>query len=96
MNKPLILQLMLYGFIVAEQCYLTVVFYRFWRQSRERLFAFFAAGFFLMAIHRISLGFAVGSEVTLEEQTAAYLWRLASYALIFVGIVAKNLQTRRR
>ncbi|HEX7808968.1 MAG TPA: DUF5985 family protein [Thermoanaerobaculia bacterium] len=95
MTTGLAAKLMVYGVIVAEQLLLTVLFFRFWRASREKLFAFFALGFFVMGVHRISLGFAVAGGVDLEQQTPVFLWRLVAYLLILAGVVTKNLQRRR-
>jgi hypothetical protein len=95
MSSVLAAKLMLHGFIVAEQLFLVVCFYRFWRASRERLFAFFAAGFALMAVHRVLLGLMTDS-IRLEAQTTIFLVRLLSYVLILAGVVAKNLESKRR
>lgn len=89
------LKMMLYGFIVAEQLFITVCFYRFWRSSGERIFAYFTAGFLIMAIHRVLLGVTVAGDVRLELQTPVFLIRLLSYTLIFAGVVAKNVSRRR-
>jgi hypothetical protein len=67
-------------------------FFRFWRQSGDRLFAFFALAFLAFAANRCVLLY-VDSE---DEVTAAavYLIRLAAFVLIIVGIVEKNRATR--
>jgi hypothetical protein len=87
-------KLMLYGFIVAEQLLLTICFFRFWRTSREAIFGFFSAGFLVMAIHRVLLGFTLAGGMVLEGQTGVFVVRFLSYALIFAGVVIKNLQRR--
>lgn len=89
------LKMMLYGFIIAEQVFIAVCFFRFWRSSGERIFAFFTAGFVVMGIHRVLLGLAVAGDVRLELQTPVFLIRLLSYVLIFAGVVAKNISRRR-
>ena len=88
--------LMVHGFIVAEQLLIVYFFARFWRQTRDRLFIFFVAGFAVMAIHRVALGLTVSQGVEIEDQAGIYLIRLASYLLIAAGIVVKNLEGRRR
>lgn len=88
--------LMLYGFIAAEQLFLAAFFLRFWRSTRDALFAFFAAGFVLMAVHRVVLGFSVAGGETLAEQTPVFIIRLAAYLLILTGVVVKNLHRRAR
>jgi hypothetical protein len=96
MTSSVATKLMLYGFIVAEQLFITVCFYRFWRASRERLFAWFAAGFLVMALHRLLLGFTLVDAIGLEAQTPVFLIRLLSYMLILAGVVAKNIESRGR
>ncbi len=72
------------GFFVAAG-----FFFRFWRESRDRLFAFFAVAFFLMTInHPIVAFFEHGNEFTLLP----YVIRLLSYGIILVGIIDKNLR----
>lgn len=86
---------MLYGFIVAEQLFIALYFARFWRATRDPFFLFFAAGFAVMTLHRLLLGFAKANDVQLEQQTWIFVIRAASYLLILAGIVQKNLRARR-
>jgi hypothetical protein len=68
-------------------------FFRFWRQSGDRLFAYFALAFAALAANRCVLLFVdPEDEVT---TSAVYLIRLAAFVLIIVGIVEKNLAGRR-
>lgn len=87
--------LMLYGFIIAEQLFIALYFARFWHATRDRLFLFLAAGFVVMSIHRISLGFARAEGIALDQQTWFFVIRAISYLLIFAGILDKNLSRRR-
>ena len=96
MSAALTAKLMLYGLIVGEQVLLAFLFLRFWRLSKEPIFAFFAAGFAVMAIHRVGLGFSEAGQIGLEQQTSVFVWRLASYLLILAGVIAKNMQRRGR
>ena len=66
------------GYLVA-----TLFFLRFWRESRDRLFAFFAAAFFLLATQRLLIALT-------EPADVLYLVRLAAFVLILVAIVDKN------
>jgi hypothetical protein len=68
-----------------------VLFLRYWRRTRDRLFAFFAAAFGMMALNRALL--AVLGEAR-ETVTALYVVRLAAFLLILFGIVAKNTVRR--
>jgi hypothetical protein len=58
-------------------------FFRFWRESRDRLFAFFAVALLLMSVNR---------SLNAEESLVPYLIRLLSYLIIIVGIVDKNVR----
>lgn len=88
-------EFMLYGFIVAEQLVIALYFARFWRATRDPFFLFFAAGFVVMTLHRVLLGFAKVNGVELEQQTWIFAIRAASYLLILAGIVQKNIRARR-
>jgi heme A synthase len=65
-----------------------LLFLRFWRQTRERLFAAFAVAFWLLAAGQAVTGFlGVGR----ENEGGAYLLRLAAFVVILGAIVAKNI-----
>jgi hypothetical protein len=74
-------------------CYLiaALFFLRFWRQSRDRLFALFAAAFVMLALQRIGLALAVRYEL---QTTWAYVMRLAAFVIILYAIIDKNRQSR--
>lgn len=94
MSATLTVKLMLYGLIAGEQILLVLCFLRFWRLSKEPIFAFFTAGFAVMAVHRVALGFSEAGQIGLEQQTSVFVWRLAAYLLILAGVIAKNMQKR--
>ena len=71
------------GFAVAG-----LVFLRHWRTTRDRLFADFAASFWLMAVNRVAL-LVVGEAH--EASTYIYLVRFGAFLLIILGIVEKNV-----
>jgi hypothetical protein len=62
-------------------------FLRFWRETRDRLFAVFAAAFWLLGATRIGL---VLSSVHSETLTQWYWIRLAAFILILLAIADKN------
>ena len=62
-------------------------FLRFWRRTRERLFAAFAIAFWLMALNQAVAGFARHGQA---ESSAAYLLRLAAFAFIILAVLSKN------
>jgi hypothetical protein len=70
------------GFVVAA-----LFFLRFHRRTRERLFAIFAASFFVLAAERIILA-CVPPEA--EFRPYVYVIRLIAFLLIIAAIVDKN------
>jgi membrane-associated PAP2 superfamily phosphatase len=62
-------------------------FLRFWWRTRDRLFLAFAVAFELMALNQAAAGFARNQHA---ENSAAYLLRLAAFALIIIAILSKN------
>ena len=80
------------GTVFALCCVVGLFFLRFWRKTSDRFFGFFAASFFLMALHRVVMLMIRGSD---EHVVAAYLIRLLAFVLILVAIVDKNRVPRR-
>ncbi len=78
------------GLIVALSLVAALVFLRFWRQSRDRLFGFFAGAFFLYGLNHFVLTFNPRDS---EIRPYLYLVRLAAFLLIIIGIVDKNRKT---
>jgi hypothetical protein len=70
------------GYIVAG-----IFFLRFWRDTRDRLFAMFGAAFFILAVQRVGLKFC--DDVS-EGNTAWYFVRLLAFLIIIVAIFDKN------
>lgn len=64
-----------------------LLFFRFWRESRDRLFAFFGAAFWLL-----SLSWALLALISPNDDTRPYIYgiRLVAFALIIFAIVDKN------
>jgi hypothetical protein len=67
-----------------------LLFLRFWKKTRDRLFAMFAAAFAMMAVNRIILS-ALDQES--EMRTPVYVARLLAFVLILVAIIDKNRAT---
>jgi hypothetical protein len=91
MNR-LELLLVLSGGIVVAAFLAGLFFWRFWTKTRERLFIFFAAAFWALALERVLL---VRSGVGNEINPLLYLVRLAAFVLIAVGMADKNRSSRR-
>ena len=62
-------------------------FLRFYRQTRDALFAYFGAAFGLLGVHWLALGLAGPAE---EARVYFYVARLLAFLLIIVAIVQKN------
>ncbi len=62
-------------------------FFRFWRVSRDPLFAFFSAAFWLIALSWALLALFSPHE---EARPYIYILRLVAFSLIMIGIVRKN------
>ena len=70
------------GYLVAG-----LFFLRFWRQSRDRLFAFFAVAFFVLAAQRLALALTTQNS---EGTIFLYIVRLTAFLLILAAIIDKN------
>jgi hypothetical protein len=79
------------GLLAAGYLVAALFFLRFWRDSRDRLFAMFAAAFVLLTVQRVLLAL----EVSLYEDAVwSYVIRLVAFLLILWAIVDKNRGTR--
>lgn len=86
MLHEFILGLIVMGCLIAG-----LFFLRFWRKTRDRLFAVFALAFWLLALNWALLAFTAQDEV----RPALYAIRLLAFVLILVGIIDKNRAARR-
>ena len=66
-------------------------FLRFWRQTRDRLFAFFAVSFAILAVNWTALAFLPPAE---EARTAVYGARILAFVLIIFAVIDKNRKER--
>jgi len=66
-------------------------FVRFWRQTHDRFFMFFALAFGALAVNWLVL--AIGN-LPDEARTSLFVLRLCAFLLIIAGIVDKNLSVR--
>jgi hypothetical protein len=71
-----------FGFLIAS-----LFFLRFWSRTRDTLFLAFSASFALLGIAQAVI---VLANAYLEDSSAAYLVRLAAFAIIIVAIWRKN------
>ena len=75
------------GAIVMGSLIAGLFFLRFWRKTRDGLFAAFALAFWLLGLTQALLAF---SSVPVEERSWLYLLRLAAFSIILVAIWRKN------
>ena len=89
MNTTLVV--FLQGICVAAAWAAGLFFLRFWREHRDRLFAFFAVAFWMLAASWVLLALTVPTE---ERRPYIYGLRLAAFLLIIAGIFDKNRSSR--
>lgn len=87
MNTVLTIKTMISGALVMACLACALFFLRFWKSSRDRLFAFFALAFGVMALNWLSLALL---QVDDERRHYLYVIRLVSFLLILYGIWDKN------
>lgn len=85
------MNLVLRGALALASWVAGLFFLRFWRLSRDRLFVFLCAAFWLLAINWISL--TVNHWVP-ETRHQAYIVRLLAFVLIIIGVIDKNHRGR--
>ena len=67
-------------------------FFRFWKRTRDSLFAVFAASFWVLAVERVLLLITSGGPEgpVQENRFFVYLVRFAAFMLIIVAFWLKN------
>lgn len=75
------------GILVALDAVAGLFFIKFWAASRDRLFAMFAAAFWILGIQRLLLA---ATRTMFEDQAIFYSLRLLAFVIIIVAIVDKN------
>jgi hypothetical protein len=81
----------LQGATAASATAVGVLFFRFWRSSGDRLFAGFAAAFWMLALSWTLLGVFSPTE---EARPYVYGLRLVAFLCIIMAIVDKNRSRR--
>ena len=76
----------LIGATVTACVVAALFFLRFWRRTRDRLFALFSAAFWLLAVNWVALAFTTRDEV----RTALFGVRLVAFLVILAAIIDKN------
>lgn len=75
------------GILVTGYTVAGLFFLRFWSASRERLFAVFAAAFWILAVQRLLIAL---THSIFEDQAFFYLLRLLAFLLIIGAIIDRN------
>lgn len=78
---------LLSGAIIMAAMTIALFFLRFWRQTRDRFFLYFALAFVLEAAQRL---LSASYPFSNPDVPVYYLLRLAAYGLILVAILGKN------
>ncbi len=76
------------GAITMGSLVIALFFLRFWRDSRDRFFLYFALSFFIEGVHRL---YSALHDAGGEDSPLHYLIRLLAYGLILWAILEKNL-----
>ena len=79
------------GAIAAGWLVAGLFFFRFWRQTRDRFFLWFALSFWLEAANRVALGLWAGAS---EHSPVLYGVRVIAYGLILLAVWQKNRPKR--
>ena len=82
---------LLIGAIAMASLVAGIFFLRFWRDTKDSFFLFFAASFLLEAANRAALGLSPDPN---EGSPLFYLVRLVSFLLILLAIVQKNREKK--
>jgi hypothetical protein len=83
----------LWGACAAAAAIAALFFCRFWRQTRDRLFAMFALAFLALATNWTMLGLL---DPKSESRNAAYIFRLVAFGLIVAAVIGKNRGAQRK
>jgi drug/metabolite transporter superfamily protein YnfA len=75
------------GATMAAALVIALLFFRYWRQSRDRLFLMFSLGFLVFSVSRLILAFLEEDD---EGRVYVYGLRLVAFLLILGAIVDKN------
>ena len=80
------------GVVTAGYLVAALFFLRFWRRTKDGLFATFAISFLLFAAGQASVLMFIGPH---DDGTWTYLLRLAGFVLLLVAIISKNFSSRK-
>jgi hypothetical protein len=85
--SPEAVSVFLYGASAVAAATAGLFFLRFWRDTRDRFFAYFALAFWAFAFNSVGLALTRSLD---EARTYFYLVRLVAFLLIIWAVVDKN------
>ena len=77
----------LYGIVVCSCWGVTIFFLKYWRDTRDRFFLFFALAFAALSLNWLLL---VVHHPPVESRHLFYVWRMIGFAFILAAIWEKN------
>jgi hypothetical protein len=87
MNSTLVMNLLMMGAVSMAFAVAGLFFFRFWKETGDRLFALFALAFVVLAVNRIGLALATD---LINIRDSLYWVRLLAFSLILIAILDKN------
>ncbi len=81
------MSMFLLGATAAVFATVALFFLRFWTQTRDRLFVFFAAAFALLALHPVLIATVRPGD---ETRHWFFVVRLVAFVLILLAVIDKN------
>jgi len=79
---------------IAMACLTAGLFFlRFWKDTKDRFFLFFAISFFVEGLNRFALAMTVNPN---EDQPFFYFVRFLSFLVILIAIADKNWSRKNR
>ena len=87
------MSLLMLGALAMASLTAGLFFLRFWRNTRDRFFLYFAVAFFIEGLDRVVVGLSANSQ---EQEPFFYLVRLIAFVLILVAIAEKNWKSSKR
>lgn len=84
----------LHGAIMMAFAACGLLFLRFWRSTRDRLFLLFAIAFWILAANRVVLAWLAHHGSVDEHRAMVYSVRLAAFIIILFAVIDKNRAVR--
>lgn len=91
MSDEIITQAFMRGGLTMGSFAAGLLFVRLWRQSADRLFLYFVAAFWLLAVHWAALAIV---NPPVETRHHLFVVRLLAFVALIAGILDKNRRSR--